>query len=62
MGSPDSKRIRMYTTRWCGDCWRAKRFLKSNNIEFEEVNIGGNREAAQLVMEHNYGKRRVPTF
>ncbi len=62
MESPDSKRVRMYTTSWCGDCWRAKRFLKSNNIEFEEINIGDDREAAQLVMEHNQGKRRVPTF
>jgi len=52
----------MYTTRWCGDCWRAKRFLKSNEIEFEEINIGQSEEAAKLVMEHNEGKQRVPTF
>jgi len=62
MGLLDTTRVRMYTTSWCGDCWRAKRFLKSNNIEFDEINIGDNREAAQLVMEHNQGKRRVPTF
>lgn len=40
----------------------AKRFLTSNNIDFEEINIEGDREATQLVMEHNQGKRRVPTF
>lgn len=62
MGSQNNKPIRMYTTSWCGDCWRAKRFLTSNNVDFEEINIEDDREAAQLVMEHNQGKRRVPTF
>ena len=54
--------VRMYTTSWCPDCWRAKRFLKSNRIEFEEISIEQNLEAAELVMKHNLGKRRVPTF
>lgn len=54
--------LTMYTTNWCGDCWRAKHFLKSNKIEFEEINIDRSQEAAQLVMDHNQGKRRVPTF
>ncbi|MDA1312265.1 MAG: glutaredoxin domain-containing protein [Acidobacteria bacterium] len=54
--------VKMYTTRWCGDCWRAKHFLKSNGIEFKEINIDQSKEAAELVMEHNQGKRRVPTF
>lgn len=62
MGLPDGTRVRMYTTSWCGDCWRAKRFLTTNNIDFEEINIEDDREAARLVMQHNQGKRRVPTF
>ena len=52
----------MYTTSWCPDCWRAKKFLKSNRIAFEEISIDQDLEAAELVMKHNLGKRRVPTF
>jgi glutaredoxin 3 len=29
--------IRMYTTRWCGYCVRAKALLRSRGLEFEEV-------------------------
>jgi glutaredoxin 3 len=31
--------IRMYTTRWCGYCIRAKALLRSRGIEFEEVSL-----------------------
>ena len=54
--------MRMYTTSWCPDCWRAKKFLKSKRIAFEEISIDQDLEAAELVMNHNLGKRRVPTF
>ena len=54
--------IKVYTTDWCGDCRRAKRFLSENDVEFEEINIERDREAVRLVMEHNDGKRRIPTF
>ena len=54
--------IRVYTTNWCSDCWRAKRFLRENDIHFEEIDIEQDEQAIQLVMEKNDGKRRVPTF
>lgn len=54
--------IRMYTTTWCGDCYRVKRFLESNGVEFEEINIDEDEQAAMLVMQNNQGKRRVPTL
>ena len=54
--------IRVYTTNWCPDCWRAKRFLRENGIEFEEIDIERDDRAVQLVMEKNDGKRRVPTI
>jgi glutaredoxin 3 len=31
------KPIRMYSTRWCGYCVRAKALLKSRGLEFEEI-------------------------
>lgn len=30
-------RVRLYSTRWCGYCVRAKSLLESRGIEFEEV-------------------------
>ena len=61
MKTPD-QRIRVYTTQWCGDCFRAKSFLTQRQIAFEEVNIETTPGAAEFVMQANHGKRRVPTF
>lgn len=54
--------IRMYTTTWCGDCRRAKSFLRERGVTFEEINIETTPGAAELVMEKNQGRRKVPTF
>jgi glutaredoxin 3 len=32
-------RIKMYTTRWCGYCVRAKALLDSRGLEFDEVSL-----------------------
>ncbi len=55
-------KIQIYTTNWCSDCWRAKRFLRENNVAFDEIDIELDENAEQLVVEKNGGKRRVPTF
>ena len=31
--------VRMYTTRWCGYCVRAKTLLESRGIPFEEISL-----------------------
>lgn len=54
--------ITLYTTTWCGDCLRAKRFLAEHTIEYEEIDIEENEEAAELVMSQNGGRRSVPTI
>lgn len=33
------KPIRMYTTRWCGYCVRAKALLRSRGLPFEEISL-----------------------
>jgi glutaredoxin 3 len=33
------QRIRIYTTRWCGYCVRAKALLDSRGLEYEEVSL-----------------------
>ena len=32
-------RIRVYSTRWCGYCVRAKALLDGKSIEYEEVSL-----------------------
>lgn len=54
--------IRMYTTMWCPDCYRAKNFLRSRGVPFEEIRIEDVEGAAEFVIAANRGKRRVPTF
>ncbi len=54
--------ILMYSTAWCPDCHRAKRFLSDHGFLYEEVDIDHNPEAAELVMANNDGRRRVPTL
>jgi len=54
--------IKMYTTTWCSDCRQAKRFLNESGIAYEEINIEEHDGAAELVMQLNAGKRKVPTF
>lgn len=54
--------IRMYTTNWCPDCWRAKQVLKSMDVAYEEININEDEDAVDLVLQLNNGHRSVPTI
>lgn len=54
--------IRMYSTSWCGDCRRSKRFLETHQVPFEEINIEEDPQAAQIVLALNHGIRSVPTI
>jgi len=54
--------IVMYTTEYCGDCFRAKAFFKANSISYLHVGIEGDEEAAEFVMRVNNGYRSVPTI
>ncbi|MEM1176933.1 MAG: glutaredoxin family protein [Acidobacteriota bacterium] len=54
--------ITVYSTTWCPDCHRAKAFLNSKGVEYREVDIEAQPEAAETVAAHNNGKHIVPTF
>ncbi|MEM7052843.1 MAG: glutaredoxin family protein [Acidobacteriota bacterium] len=54
--------ITLYGTTWCGDCHRTKAFLDDRKIPYREIDIEQDEAAAELVMRHNDGKRRVPTL
>jgi len=54
--------IVMYSTSWCGDCRRAKLFLRERNVPFREVNVDEDPDAEDLILRVNGGRRVVPTF
>jgi glutaredoxin-like protein len=56
------QQIQLYSTTWCGDCRRSKRFLETHQIPFQEINIEEHPDAAQIVMSLNNGMRSVPTI
>ncbi len=62
MSTETATAIRMYTTNWCPDCWRAKQVMKSMNVTFEEININDDEDAIDLVIRLNNGNRSVPTI
>ena len=54
--------VTMYTTTWCGYCFRLKKLMQREGIDFAEVDIEADEGAAELVMSANGGNRTVPTL
>ena len=52
----------IYCTPWCGDCRRAKQFLRERGVAFREVNIDEAPDAEKMVLKVNKGLRKVPTI
>jgi mycoredoxin len=62
MTSTPTAPVTMYTTQWCGYCVRLKKMMQREGIEFAEVDIENDAQAADLVMQANGGNRTVPTL
>ena len=58
---PGRYTVTIYTTTTCGPCVRLKRALSEREIDFTEVNVELDDEAADWVMGVNEGARTVPT-
>ncbi len=54
--------LTMYTTSWCGYCFRLKTALKAEGISYTEVDIESDPGAAEFVMSVNGGNQTVPTL
>jgi mycoredoxin len=54
--------LTMYTTSWCGYCFRLKKVLKAEGIRFTEVDIEADPAAAEFVASVNGGNQTVPTL
>ena len=44
-------KITMYGAEWCGDCRRSKKFLETNNVEYNYINVEEDLSAAEKVKE-----------
>jgi mycoredoxin len=58
--APDAS-LTMYTTTWCGYCFRLKTALKASGIAYDEVDIEDDPAAADFVGSVNGGNHTVPT-
>ena len=52
----------MYTTPWCGYCYRLKSQLDREGIAFDIVDIEQDPAATEVVMTANNGNQTVPTL
>ena len=53
--------VKVYSTSTCSYCAMAKEFLKKNNIQFENIDVGINRQASQEMMDKS-GQMGVPVL
>ena len=54
-------KVKIYSTPTCPFCMKAKEFFKENNIEFENIDVAGNQEAANEMIEKS-GQMGVPVI
>ena len=52
----------LYCTPWCPDCRRAREWLKNHEIEYSEVDISVNLNAARQVRSWGAGFQITPAF
>jgi thioredoxin reductase (NADPH) len=54
--------IIVYSTVWCPDCKRAKKFLAEHRVPYENVDIEQDEKAMTFVEKVNNGMRIIPTI
>ncbi|MCX5715857.1 MAG: glutaredoxin family protein [Candidatus Omnitrophica bacterium] len=54
-----AKSVKVYSTPTCPYCRMAKDFLKQNNIEFVDIDVSANEQAAQEMINKS-GQMGVP--
>ncbi|MBK9291060.1 MAG: glutaredoxin family protein [Bacteroidetes bacterium] len=56
---PRQKRVTVYTTPTCSWCNTLKSYLRSNNIQFTEIDVSRNQQAAEQMVRRS-GQQGVP--
>jgi mycoredoxin len=55
-------KIKVYGTKWCPDCARAKQIFAKNKVDYDWVDIEQDPKAADEVVKINKGNKSVPTI
>ena len=55
----DTKKVRVFSTVSCPYCVTLKEFLKSNNVDFEDIDVSKDLEAQKDMVERS-GQMGVP--
>jgi len=53
-------RIEIYTTRYCGYCQSAKALLTRKGVAFSEIDVTGDRDGRNRMVERANGRMTVP--
>jgi len=53
-------KIVIYTTSYCPYCLRAKQLLNHKGVAFEEIDVGGDDDLREKMIEESGGGRTVP--
>lgn len=56
-----AKSVKIYSTPTCPWCIRAKQFLKENNVEFQNIDVSGDQQAVDELMQKS-GQMGVPVL
>ncbi len=54
-------KVKVYSTPTCPWCKRTKEFLKEKNVQFDDINVAEDREAAKEMVEKS-GQMGVPVI
>jgi mycoredoxin len=54
--------VTMYSTKWCGYCFRLRKQLDREGIEYDVIDIERVPDAAFVVEQVNNGNQTVPTM
>lgn len=57
-----STEITMYSTTWCQDCKRAKKFCGEHRVPYELIDVDQDADGLRVVQQANAGKRIIPTI
>jgi len=52
----------VYSTTWCPDCRRAKKFFDKKKVPYIDVDIEKDEQGRDFIMKVNGGARTVPTI
>lgn len=58
----NAAKIIVYSTPWCPDCLRARKVLAASGLDYDEIDVSKDSQAAEVVKSMNNGNRSVPTI